>query len=368
MKHTIWFNAGLWVMAEAIEAIREQEAAVAEAEQVVGRLIVTHTNPHFIGFGMADHAELEPSFSDQASYARWALEFVKAHGIECIVASRNLEALALNAEAFQALGVKVLTACDLADWDAIDDKIAFYHKLQAEGAGEMLPRWATWRSDLSSSLHEAISAITQHQEGEHSRDACIKPARGIFGQGFFHFKEKPDVEQLLFNVDAKLMEPNRFVPLAFVNGEAKGHSDWMVMEFMPGSEFSVDCLAWDGKLVSAVAREKRSPSNHGQLIVNNPCIEQYCQQLAGIFRMQGVFNAQFKVDVTGALRVLEINPRFSGGMGMSLLSGVNLVWWWIKLAYGADPATVPAPAEGARVYSWRKAVRLPDIRGKESQA
>jgi len=362
MKHTIWFNAGLWVMAEAIEAIREQEALVPDVDKVISRLIVTHTNPHFIGFNLADHAELEPDFPDQKAYAAWALEFVKAHGIECIVASRNLEALALNKDVFDALGVKVLSACDLLAWDEIDDKIAFYHKLERSGAGEMLPRWATWRSDLSSSLSEEIQHITARAPGEPHREACIKPARGIFGQGFFHFKEKPDVEQLLFNVDAKLMEPSRFVPLAFMSGESKGHSEWMVMEFMPGSEFSVDCLAWDGELVSAIGREKRSPSNHGQLIVDNPLIEKYCQQLAQIFGMQGVFNAQFKVDVTGALRVLEINPRFSGGMGMSLLSGVNLVWWWIKLAYGADPSSVPAPQHGVRVYSWRKAVRLPDIR------
>lgn len=363
MKHTIWFNAGLWVMAEAIEAIREQESLAPDGEKVVGRLIVTHNNPHFIGFGLADHAELEPTFKESSEYAAWALEFVKAHGIECIVASRNLEALELNESAFEALGVKVLSACDLSTWDDIDDKIAFYHKLEESGAGEMLPRWTTWRSDLSSSLSLAISQIIEPAICQPSREACIKPARGIFGQGFFHFQEKPDVDQLLFNVDAKLMEPSKFIPLAFVSGEAKGHSDWMVMEFMPGSEFSVDCLAWNGQLVSAVAREKHSPSNHGQVIVQDPLIEQYCEQLSKIFGMQGVFNAQFKVDVTGALRVLEINPRFSGGMGMSLLSGVNLVWWWIKLAYGADPSIVPAPQPGVRVYSWRKAVRLPDIRG-----
>lgn len=349
-------------MAEAIEAIRQQELLLPEEEKVVGRLLITHNNPHFIGFDLADHAELEPMFNDAEAYAAWALEFVKTHGVECIVASRNLEALALNEAAFEAMGVKVLKACDLSTWNEIDDKIAFYHKLQNAGAGEMLPRWTTWRSDLSTSLNDAISCITAAGLGEPKREACIKPARGIFGQGFFHFQPEPDVDQLLFNVDAKLMEPSRFAPLAFASGKAKGHSDWMVMEFMPGSEFSVDCLAWDGKLVSAVAREKRSPANHGQVIVNDPNIEKYCEQLAQIFGMQGVFNAQFKVDVTGELRILEINPRFSGGMGMSLLSGVNLVWWWIKLAYGADPATVPVSQPDVRVYSWRKAVCLPDIR------
>lgn len=362
MKRTVWFNAGLWVMAEAFEAIREHEALVPESERVIDRLIVTHTNPYFVGFEYADHAELEPSFNDQAEYAEWALAFVQKHDIDCIVATRNLEALSKNTEAFKAIGVELLTACDLASWDVIDDKIAFYRKLKADGAEIMLPRWNSWRSDLTSSLSESIGDIIRAESGDPVREACIKPARGIYGQGFFHFKDKPDPEQQLMNVETKIIEPSRFVPLAFMLGEQKGHSDWMVMEFMPGSEFSVDCLAWDGRLVTAIAREKRSPSNHGQIIVDDPQITDYCQQLAAIFGMQGVFNAQFKRDVCGALRVLEINPRFSGGMGMSLFGGVNLVWWWIKLASGANPSDVPASTAGCRVYSWRKAVILSDIR------
>lgn len=362
MKRTVWFNGGLWVMAEALEAIRAQEATVADKDRVIERLIVTHTNPHFIGFEYADHALLEPTFETPQAYAQWALAFVREQGIDCIVASRNLEALELNAEVFEAMGVQVLTACDTSSWDVLDDKIAFFKCLEQNQAQAMLPKWTSWCSDLSTSLSSCIKHVTQVEVGERPRKACIKPSRGIFGQGFFVFVDSPDPEQQLLNVEAKHMEPARFLPLAFSLGEKKGHSEWQVVEFLPGSEYSVDCLAWEGKLVASVAREKRSPANHGQVIVDDPVIVEYCEQLARIFGMRGVFNAQFKKDADGCLRILEINPRFSGGMGMSLLSGVNLVWWWLKLASGANPGDVPACIPDQRVYSWRKAVLLPDYR------
>jgi len=41
------------------------------------------------------------------------------------------------------------------------------------------------------------------------------------------------------------------------------------------------------------------------------------------YRLNGLFNIQFKEGVNGP-RLLEINPRPSGGFGMSCLSGANL--------------------------------------------
>jgi predicted ATP-grasp superfamily ATP-dependent carboligase len=47
------------------------------------------------------------------------------------------------------------------------------------------------------------------------------------------------------------------------------------------------------------------------------------ERLTAHYRLNGIFNIQFKEGVHG-VRLLEINPRPSGGFGMACLSGANL--------------------------------------------
>ena len=49
----------------------------------------------------------------------------------------------------------------------------------------------------------------------------------------------------------------------------------------------------------------------------------FLKMFANLFVLNGLFNIQFKMGVNGP-RLLEINPRPSGGFGMACLSGVNL--------------------------------------------
>jgi predicted ATP-grasp superfamily ATP-dependent carboligase len=46
-------------------------------------------------------------------------------------------------------------------------------------------------------------------------------------------------------------------------------------------------------------------------------------RLTSHYRLNGLFNVQFKEGAHG-VRLLEINPRPSGGFGMACLSGANL--------------------------------------------
>jgi predicted ATP-grasp superfamily ATP-dependent carboligase len=58
------------------------------------------------------------------------------------------------------------------------------------------------------------------------------------------------------------------------------------------------------------------------------------------YRLNGLFNIQFREGVHGP-RLLEINPRPSGGFGMSCLSGANLA----QIALQALKGETPEPAQ-----------------------
>jgi predicted ATP-grasp superfamily ATP-dependent carboligase len=63
-------------------------------------------------------------------------------------------------------------------------------------------------------------------------------------------------------------------------------------------------------------------------------------RLTAHYRLNGLFNIQFKAGAHG-VRLLEINPRPSGGFGMACLSGANLAQMALQAFLGQ---TVPIPA------------------------
>jgi hypothetical protein len=349
MQLNVWFNSGVSLTA-IMRAIREQEKLILGRSKLINKIFCTHKNPYFIGFPEADHAEAEPHLTGDA-YVAWALEFSRQHEINRFVVGDHFQAITQAQAQFEAQGVQLVYGCPADKWNLIDDKSLFYSTLNEKGHGSMLPTWMVWNDSLADGLDCSIdwilSQITHADKVE--TPVCAKPVQGIFGQGFFRFRDTPNPEQQLFQPERKIIKSADFAALAHQAGLANGHRNWMVMEFLPGPEYSVDCLAWEGKLVSAVTREKQG--GKGQVVVHDPVIQAYVQTLIDVFKLNGVFNAQFLRNSQGQPKVLEINPRFSGGTGMSVRAGVNLPWWWLKLTAGGRAEDVPQPELGLRVQA-----------------
>ena len=97
----------------------------------------------------------------------------------------------------------------------------------------------------------------------------------------------------------------------------------LVMEHLDGHEWSVDCAGRQGELLCAVQRKKPLLAGYGQTIDNHADIQGMVTRLTAHYQLNGLFNIQFKEGQQG-VRLLEINPRPSGGFGMACLSGANL--------------------------------------------
>jgi hypothetical protein len=350
MKLNVWFNSGVSLTA-IMRALRERESQLLADDRLINKIVCTHKNPYFIGFPEADYAEAEPDVTADA-YVEWALRFSQLHRIDRLVVGDHFKTIAQAESRFRDIGVELVYGCPLDMWDLIDDKSAFYETLANNGEQRMLPAWAVWNDSYTNRFGEVADQVLGKMPQDHDQltPLCVKPTRGIYGQGFFRLAVRPDAHQQLFFPDRRIMDQAHFSTLAHQAGIDHGHGDWMVMEFLNGPEYSVDCLAWDGVLVTAVAREKQG-GNRGQVIVHDETLLEYCRSLVKIFKLNGVFNAQFLRNKQQELKILEVNPRFSGGTGMSVCAGVNLPWWWLKLTTGMPVARFPQPVIGARVHA-----------------
>ena len=113
---------------------------------------------------------------------------------------------------------------------------------------------------------------------------------------------------------------------------------------MEGPEYSVDCLARDGRLVRATIRKKSRSVGGPEAIVEDAEILDWSARLAEIFHLGHIFNVQLIRSKDGP-KLLEINPRMAGGLYFSCLAGVNYPYWALRLAFepeGAEDPPIPA--------------------------
>ncbi|GGA71552.1 carbamoyl phosphate synthase [Pseudoclavibacter endophyticus] len=122
--------------------------------------------------------------------------------------------------------------------------------------------------------------------------------------------------------------------------------DQLVQEYLPGDEYSVDVfMDAAGNAIAAVPR-LRARVDSGVAVagrtVRDDELERTaaaCARAAGIV---GVANVQLRYDVAGVPALLEINPRFSGAMPLTVASGVDMPSLAVDLALGRSlPVSVP---------------------------
>lgn len=98
-------------------------------------------------------------------------------------------------------------------------------------------------------------------------------------------------------------------------------------EHLPGYEYTSDVLCdLDGKPLVIMPRKRlevykgvcvRGKMEKNEKIIKN--IEKMCEVLKFI----GPINIQFKIDTNGNPKLVEANPRFSGGLPITIKAGVN---------------------------------------------
>lgn len=117
----------------------------------------------------------------------------------------------------------------------------------------------------------------------------------------------------------------------------KRESGFFFVEYLPGREWTVDVVTdRDGNPLAIVPRIRLKTrcgvSVIGYVKLDNRIIE-YTRKILSILKFTGPLNIQFKEDAGSNPKLLEINPRFSGGLDISVSAGTNLprilVEYWL---------------------------------------
>ena len=336
----VWYNRTFSSVNAAIKLIRE-----ADTE---GRFTIIHSNAnrHAPAARLAHEFHVEPTGLKGDAYVDWCLAFCRDQKIDIFVPGREATLLAAEHARFADIKTRVLSAAPPAQLKRIHDKADFY-------AATVLPDApvAAFRPFATLEQFDAAYAELRPQHAK----LCVKPAHGIYGLGFAIVDEERSSAALLMKgVEYHIGYQDLRRGLA----DMDTFPTMLLMEFLDGPEYSVDCVGDHGRLAAAVVRRKLPQSGSGQLIDMRQDILDATARLCADYQLNGVFNAQFR-EGGGRPRLLEINPRMSGGIGMACLAGPNLPYIALRgFAEGYDGLEIPAPRHGMRVAEISVATEL----------
>jgi carbamoyl-phosphate synthase large subunit len=115
--------------------------------------------------------------------------------------------------------------------------------------------------------------------------------------------------------------------------------DSIIQDYVDGTEFTVDVLCnFSGKVISVVPRERlviRAGVSDKGITRKNKAVMDFAADVALRLQIVGAANIQCKWD-GHRVTLIEVNPRFSGGIPLTLASGADFPSWLLQMTAGMD--------------------------------
>ncbi len=257
------------------------------------------------------------------------------------LSTEELVSLATNKKAIESrTGTKVSISKEKSIRTALM-KAPMYRKLAPEGVP--VPEFRIVRS-----LDEFRRAC--RDLGYPGRSVCMKPSFAHGGRGFRHIaslenttemllESKPEGSSISFEEAERVLKGVREFP------------ELIVMEYLPGKEYSVDLLCSKGVPRVAIPRlrtEVRSGISFNAVSENNREAIRISRQICRKVEFDGPIGIQLKEDRNQKLKLLEINPRLHGSVILSVAAGVNIPYLALKECLG-EKYVVPKPRYGTKM-------------------
>jgi carbamoyl-phosphate synthase large subunit len=255
------------------------------------RVVAVDRDPMAVGMRLAHAAQMIPG-PDDPEFADFVCKLSVHQGAKAVIStvSEELPSLANHRELFEEAGIATWFP-DRSVVQACIDKWLFH--LAAKSAGLPVPP-----TNLGSAEGVPGPWIVKPRFGRGSRDILWADTR-------------TDLEWALGHVPGPLVQTR-----------------------LAGREFTVDSLvARDGTFAGAVPRWRLATrggiTTRGETFANDALLR-LVENLLRSVAMRGAANVQGFASRDGNIMFTEINPRFSGGLALSLAAGADLVGQFVN--------------------------------------
>ena len=279
-------------------------------------ITLADANPDAVGRFLCDDFETIPVASD-ASFITDVLAICRKKEIKIILplVTKELIPFSKHIKEFEEKGINVLVSPS--------------HSLEIANNKSRLYEFLEWRG-IPVPAFRVVESVDQFKTaveelGYPLKPVCFKPSVSNGSRGFRIVSEQMNELDLLFNYKPtstylSLPDSIRILSSGFF-------PELLISEYLPGEEYSVDCIAKHGQPVLIVPRLRKRMINgisvEGEFVKDDTIIS-YCIQIITALSLHGNIGIQVKRSATGQFLILEINPRVQGTISAALGAGVNL--------------------------------------------
>ena len=289
-------------------------------------ITVADANSNSVGRYLNKDFEIIP-FANDPAFAKAVLSLCRKKNIHALLplVTKELIPLSQHIKEFEGAGARLLLS-PTASLEIANNKSRLYEFLQWRGIA--VPDFRV--VETIDQFNKAVEEL-----GYPQKPVCFKPSVSNGSRGFRIISEQMNEPDLLFNHKPS----STYIRLdGAVRILSSGiFPELLISDYLPGEEYSIDCIANHGKSILIVPRLRKRMINgisvEGEFVKEETIIN-YCREIIKELQLHGNIGIQVKKSTTGQFLILEINPRVQGTISAALGAGVNLPVLAIKQELG----------------------------------
>ena len=265
---------------------------------------------------------------DDPEYVDRLLNICKKENVDVLIPIMSVEliALAANRKRFEEIGTFV-SVSSVKSLTIANDKLKLFNYLASSGIP--CAKYASVHS--VGELQRVVQSI-----GYPENKVCIKATNKSGSRGF-RILDMARSRYNMFMNDKPSSVYTTLLDMIDILSEAAVFPELMVMEFLPGAEYSVDLIADKGKVLYSCCRKGINIDNGIMLdyeVVENHQIQSICREIVEKLELEGNIGFDIKEDKEGNPKIMECNPRVTAGISIFKEAGVNLPYLNVKRVLG----------------------------------
>ena len=267
---------------------------------------------------------------DDPRYVDVLLDICKKEKVDVLlpIMSVELEALAKNKDKFKEIGVLV-SVSEEEPLKIANDKLLLFDFMKEK--------------EIPCAEYKAVKSIEELTEAAHDlgypeRKVCLKTTHGSGSRGFRILDAtQSKLERFLY--EKPTSSSVSLEEMIDILSEAKELPEMLVMEYLPGAEYTVDLLADHGKVLYNCCRKSMNMENSIMLdgiVEDNQEVLKLCEEVVERLGLDGNIGFDVKEREDGAPMIMECNPRITAGIPMFAAAGINLPYLCVKKMLGEE--------------------------------
>jgi carbamoylphosphate synthase large subunit len=275
-------------------------------------IIVSHPDKDSPTLMAADTALIEPSYDAEKNESFYN-HVCTNYNIDCIIPGESSILTLIKPDSFiHHSKTKVLTSQSFDFIQTLRSKTETYKLFTSKNIENLHIPFYKLVKDIDGFEQSYLKIL------ENNSTACFKPDISQGGAGFRIIDNNVNPKETILGYVSvrnsydyyleKLKQLKSFPPL-------------IVLEYLSGFEYSIDCLGHGKELLFCGIREK---TNKKRRLINNHLLKLIAENIQATFEFSNLYNIQIRVE-KGNFYLLEINPRYSAGSYIYEVEGYYLL-------------------------------------------